>query len=612
MELEKEEKKQLLEEKNIHLWFVGSPVSLQSMKLELDMNVGAIFAYGKFMNVQPESIRSMVCDVICYDSQRHQIDVLRDCLYDGFEIKRNEEFGTKVPFKVTNQATRNLEFVLKSVTTMSGQTWNNRDAKRFNISLVQDSIFNVQADLHRQFIANCAQMDIDQTKLILQPKFEKAYWLCACGSLNWSDETTCCCCGVTKKWLQANTDKDYLKDEQQRRDAEADRLRREAAEKERIDKERQKEEFKKRKETYEKQQKKSATQKKAGKILPIILLAVVVIGGGYATIKYGLPYLNYMDAKSTYDKGFYDEAKVKFEKMGDYADSKEMVYKCTYTKAQSYAASGSYKAAAEMYQSIDGYQDSGDKYIETMKLYADKLCEEAKYIEAMKIFEQLDATDEANYENCRKNLYNMASSDYKKNNYKKAYEKFSFLSDYKDSKEKANQSLYILAKLDYEKLDYKNALKKYDKIKGFKDVDEKIKKYSTLINLISAVGEDGTPAVWNAYNVKCPKCGADAEYIFEFRDNGQYNVGVKCSKEGSYVAKEGRFRIEGNVLYDAEYHDGIMHFKKMADIKKINKNVTDKEGKNISIEMTDPVNSKNKSTITIYGNIISDDTASLG
>ena len=241
-----------------------------------------------------------------------------------------------------------------------------------------------------------------------------------------------------------------------------------------------------------------------------------------------------------------------------------------------------------------------------------ELCEEAKYIEAMKIFEQLDATDEANYENCRKNLYNMASSDYKKNNYKKAYEKFSFLSDYKDSKEKANQSLYILAKLDYEKLDYKNALKKYDKIKGFKDVDEKIKKYSTLINLISAVGEDGTPAVWNAYNVKCPKCGADAEYIFEFRDNGQYNVGVKCSKEGSYVAKEGRFRIEGNVLYDAEYHDGIMHFKKMADIKKINKNVTDKEGKNISIEMTDPVNSKNKSTITIYGNIISDDTASLG
>ena len=63
--MEKEEKKQLLEEKNIHLWFSGSPVSLQSMKLELDMNVGAIFAYGKFLNVPareeiPESINEQL------------------------------------------------------------------------------------------------------------------------------------------------------------------------------------------------------------------------------------------------------------------------------------------------------------------------------------------------------------------------------------------------------------------------------------------------------------------------------------------------------------------------------------------------------------------------
>ena len=610
--MEKEEKKQLLEEKNIHLWFVGSPIALQSMKLELDMNVGAIFAYGKFMNVQPESIRSVVCDIICYDSQRHQIDVIRDCLYDGFEIKRNEDFGTKTPFRVHNQATRNIEFVLKSVTTVSGQTWQNKDARRFNMSLVQDSIYNVQADLHKQFMDSCTKANLDQTKLIFHPKFEKTYWLCACGTLNWNDESRCCNCGAGKQWLKDNTDKDYLQNEQVRQQAQADKMRREAAEKERIDKEKQKEEFRKRKETYEKQQKQSANKKKFGKIIPIILLIVILVGGGYAGVVYGVPYFKYRSAMSDYEKGSYDEAKEKFEKMGDYADSRDMAQKCVYSKAESYAASGSYKAASEMYQSIEGYLDSADKYNETMKLYADKLYEESKYIDAMTIFKDIGMTDEPNYENCQNNVYSMAGRDFKKGIYKRAYDKYAYLDGYKDSKEKASECLYKLAVTDYSKPDYKSALEKFEQIKGYKDVDQKLKSYSTLMKLISAVGEDGSPAVWNAYGVKCPKCGADAEYILEFNDNGNCKLGVNCSKEGTFVVKECRFKVENNVLYEAYYVDGNMKFKKLADIKKINENDNSREGKNISIEMTDPINPKNKDIIRIYGNVIPEDTVPLG
>lgn len=610
--MEKEEKKQLLEEKNIHLWFAGSPVSLQSMKLELDMNVGAIFAYAKFMNVQPENIKSMVCDIICYDSLRTQIDILRDCVYDGFEIKRNEEFGTKVPFKIKNQQTRNIEFVIKSVTTVSGQTWVNREGKRFNMSLVQESIFNVQASLHEQFIRNCQKKDIDHTKLILQPKFDDDYWLCACGTLNWNDEHFCCSCGVSKEWLAENVDKQFLEIKNKERQDEVERYRAQAAEQERIDKERQKEEFKKRKEAYEQQLKKSSSKKRAGKIVPIILIAVLLAGGGTAGVIYGLPYYNYRTAMAEYEKGNYDAAKAKFEKITDYRDSSEMVYQCVYSKAESYSAAGSYQSAAEMFMSIDGFSDAAEKYVANMVLYADELYQESKYIDSMKIFREIERTEEESYKNCQEKVYGQARRDLKKQIYKRAYEKYSFLGDYKDSAENANQCLYVLAKLDYEGLDYKSALEKYQSMKGYKDVDEKLKKYSLLEKLISAVGSDGSPSVWNAYDVDCPKCGRKAEYVLEFGDDGHYSFGVSCENDGKYAVKNGKFRIEDKVLYEDYYVEGQMKFKKMAEIKKVDENASDKEGKNISITMTDPINNKNESTIKIYGNIISDETVSLG
>lgn len=610
--MEKEEKKKLLEEKNIHLWFPGSPVSLCSMKLELDMNVGAIFAYAKFMNVQPANIKSMVCDIICYDSLRNQVDVIHNCVYDGFDIERNKEFGTKVPFKIKSQQTRNVEFVLKSVTTVSGQTWENKDNKRFSTSLVQDSIFNVQADLHRQFIENCAKINADHTKLSMQPKFEKDYWLCACGTLNWSNEENCCVCGVPREWLKENVDKDVLQNQNDQHELEVEQIRARAAEQERLDKERQKEEFRKRKEMYQKQVKKSEHKKKYGKVLPVILILLVLGGGTYGGVVYGLPYVRYQMAMSEYEKGSYDSAKKKFEKLKDYLDSEDMVFKCTYAKAEDYAQSGNYKGAAEMFQSISTYMDADARYRQNMVKYADKLFDQAKYIDAINIYEEVGETGAPKYELSRSNIYKSAESDEKKQYFKSAYEKFYFLKDYKNSMDRANQCLYTVARLEYEKLDFKNAMEHYEQLRGYKDVDQIIAHYATLKKMISAAGSDGAPAVWNAEGVKCPKCGKDAEYVFEFRNNGTYKFGVKCQSEGNLVIREGRFKIENNVLYDAEYKDGQMKFKKLSDIKEVKDNVSDKEGKNICVTMTDPINAKNKGTIKLYGNVISDQTVSLG
>ena len=126
----KEEKKQLLEEKNIHLWFEGAPVALCTMRLELNLDANAIFAYSKMMNVQPEHIKEVTFDVICYDSVRIIVDTLTDVKYRNLDIPRNGVFGMDTPIRIRNVQTRNVEFVLKSVTTTSGQVWNNEEKKR--------------------------------------------------------------------------------------------------------------------------------------------------------------------------------------------------------------------------------------------------------------------------------------------------------------------------------------------------------------------------------------------------------------------------------------------------------------------------------------------------
>ena len=520
--MEKEDKKKMLEEKNIHLWFKGSPVALCSMKLELDMNVGAIFAYGKFMNVQPESIKTMIFDIICYDSQRNVIDRLTNCAYDNMDISRNGEFGMEIPFKIQNQNTRNLEFVIQSVATTAGQVWYNFEETSFNTSLVQESIFNVQKDLHKQFIDNCTLNNIDHTKLIFQPVFDEIYWLCACGTLNWGDEDICCGCGVRKHWLIKNVQPELLQIQNMEQKSEVEKIREEAAERERRDKERQKQEFEKRKEVYANQQRKSENKKRNSKALLLLLVVLLLGGGAYVGISYGIPYLNYNSAVQEYNNGNYDSAKEKFEGMRDYLDSEEMIKKCIYGKAESSAASGNKQAAAELFQSIMDYSDSEVRYYETLKSYADDLYNDADYMEAINVFREIERTDEENYKNSQQKIYNQAERELKSKKYKNAMEKFEFINDYKDSGEKAKECLYMLAKFDYESLKYRSALDKYNQLKGYKDVDNILKKLDILSKVISAAGSDEAPAVWNCYNVKCPICGNEAEYVFEFYDNGKF------------------------------------------------------------------------------------------
>lgn len=609
----KEETKQLLEEKNIHLWFSGSPVALCTMKLEFDKEAGAIFAYGKMMNVQPEPVQEVVFDLICYDSVRIIIDQIEDCRFSDLDVPRNGVFGMDVPIKIKNQETRNVEFILKSVTTTSGETWENKESLRFSMSLEQESIFNVQGDLHRQFLDNCERDNVDHTNLIFQPVFSDSHWLCACGALNWGDEEYCSSCGISKDWLYENIQKDLLASQEAERKAEAEKIRKEAAEKEQQDRMRQAAAFKQRKEEYEKQQKKQASRKRGRKIALIASIVMILGAGSYAFVFYGLPYINYNNAVVDMNNGNYDQAIEEFESMKGYRDSDELRLKCIYSKAIGLFYARSNQAAANLFATIPGYQDADAKYIEAMIGVADGYLEDEKYAEAYEVYLELGLSKEEN-ENmlkCMDSLYKIAKEQMSSNRLTKARDIYISLGNYKKSEQQAMECLYLLAEKDYSKGSYKDALEKYESLKGYKDVDDILKNLSNLSLVLSASGDDGTPAVWDAYNVKCPTCGGDAQYVCEFYRDGLFKFNVVCDNKSDSEEITGRYKIEGDKLYLSKYVSGILRWMEKGTIKSVENNSSGAEGKNTAIVMTDPINDKNKDTITIYGNKISDSTLSI-
>ena len=608
-----EERIQLLEEKNIHLWFGGSPVALCTMKLELDKRIGAIFAYGKMMNVQPEHIQEVVFDLICYDSVRLIVGSIDNFKYTGLDIPRNGVFGMDVPIRIKDPTTRNVEFVIKSVTTTSGETWNNKDGIRFNISLEQKSIYNAQGDLNRQFVDNCAQDNIDHTKLILQPVFTDSYWLCACGALNWGDEDTCCSCGVSKKWLCDNIQMDLLKQQDEHRKAEAKKIREEAAERDRLEKKHREETYEKRKKDYEKQVERQKKLRVQRKVILIVAVIVFFATGGFLFFKYGIPYINYQSAVTDMNKGNYDTAIEKFEDMNGYLDSNNLKKKCMYIKALNQFYAGDYKSAAALFSKIEGYEDSAQKYIDSLTAMGDSYLEEEEYDMALDLYTQvgLDYKTNDNVMKCCEQLYNIAGDELKNNRISGAYEKFTKLGDFKDSRDNAMECQYRLADRKYMRGDLREAIDIYDSIKGYKDVDKILEKLSTLKIVLSASVDNETPAVWDVFDIDCPKCGNKVQYVFEFYQDGKYKFNVVCDNESDSYEYTGRFKIENKKLYLSEYVSGTLKWKEAATIKDITNDVSSVEGKNTAIVMTDPLNPKNKKVITLYGNNISDNTISI-
>lgn len=608
-----EEINKILEEKNIHLWFYGSPVTICSTQLILNTKTGQLFAAAKFLNVQPEHIKDITVDVVCYDCIHNPIDYIIDYKYPEMDIKRNEEFGFIYKIPVKNPDTRNIEFILKSVTTISNDIWCNADAKKFNVKLEQKDIFSVQGDLNAYFRDLCAENNIDSYKLTFQPVFADSHWMCACGCLNWNDEDKCAGCGMSKQWLKDNISENKLKELEKQRKERIEQTKRESEEKLKLEKERQKEEFKKRHEEYEKQVKKQKNRKIIQKIIIIISILVIIGILALAVFKFGIPYISYIQAKQDFSNANYDSAISRFTEMGDFLDSKNLLNQSIYNKATSLYSSSEKSQAAELYKSIEGYSDSQQKYYDIQYEIAGEYYKNKDYMNAADTYALIAGylDSEKRLEAAYDNIYNDAVEKMNSKKLDEAYEEFTYLGDYSDSTTMIKECHYRYAKNYYDNAEYKNALNEYAEIKDYKDVNDILKKLKNLSDIISAATDIETPAVWGGKEFECPVCHKtdSAEYCLAFGADGKYSFEMTCNNHNQTITKSGKYKIENDTIYVLEHPQGHATWTEISTITSIDPLETAVEGKNSLLTLTNPFGNTPK--LQLYGNIISGDIISF-
>ena len=551
-----EEKIKVLEEKNSHLWFDGSPVSVYTQRLALDIDKAELFASFKLVNFQPDNLKNITFDVLCYDSLRNLIDTVYDVSYTGFDVIRNIEFGFGRRVPIPNQQTRSVEFVLKSVLSSSGQTWLNLDSKRFDTALEQESIFKVQGDLNKQFIEICTRGNIDGTLFSLQPVFNEKFWLCGCGCFNWANEEVCVSCGVGRRWLERNSNLEVLQKQSGFAEQQRNELSEQYAEFEKYEHrvQAQQEEFEKRSTDYQKQLKKQKLKKGSKSIVITVLILVLLAAIAFGVIFYILPLIKYKSAMNDYEMYRYDDAIEKFTSLGDFADSKDFRLKSIYGYAFSLLNSNDPEKAAELFESLGNYNDSAEKLLEAKYKSGEKKYRDGKYIEAADIFHSL-----GNYSNspkaerqCFSMIYNEAQENLLKNtseSLEKAYNQLNYIGNYKKAPELIERCLYLLGNAYYNKYQYGAAIEKYLSVPDYDEVKKILENIHMLADILKTAEKDKY-AVWQSDSLHCTECSKnDSVYYLKLGLNGDIVFYAECAdKNKKSFEQKGKFRLQNQMI----------------------------------------------------------------
>ena len=583
---------QPIEEISDSMWFRGSPIVISATRLFLDKKKGELFTSAKFLNIQPDNMRSITFDVVCYDEQRNVLDIISDITYSGLDVERNLDFGYNRKIPVPNIETRSVEYFIRQVTNIYNQVWENENDGRFNIKLEQESIFTVQGDYNKQFQQLCSRSGIDGTRLMFEPVFERDHWLCACGTFNWGDEKTCCVCGVDAEWLKNNTSIEALEKQKDAYEEESSRVKQQIQSfaMQNGNKDNEKAEFEKRNAEYKKQLLKQEKKYRTKKVIIAILILLAIGAVAFGVFGFLLPYIDYSSALEEMKAEKYDAAAEKFQKLGGFMDSEKNLKVCIYSKALLLEEAENYIEAAEEYKKLDGYSDSDLQYKKMYYQAGEKCIKEKDFSTAIECFRKAedykDSSEKMN--ECFKVFYSYAVELLEKKDYAKALEQFTSLSKegYKDSADKAVECTYLLANKNYYLFNYGEAVRQYKSIETYGPAKEKLEQYSDLSIIISNSTGDKA-SLWEGKQIKCEKCGEEkAKYYLEFSEEGRLTVYIKCGACGEkYDENTYRFKIEDNKIYQMDY-DGKTKWEHFANIKSLGEDY-DVSGFNYKLVLSD-------------------------
>ena len=348
----------------------SAPILIAAGALLKDNQTGKVLAQFKFQSISPKEIKAVKISVTAFDVFGKEVKGVAEYQYLDLSASRDAEFGQKQAVPLPDAVTHTIGVECTSVVFEDGSVW---EAPKN----AQWMPLPKQTDLTRQLkdVSLVSQYRRDTTDSARFAVLDyEDLWICACGSVNHSDETKCYSCQQNKAALIDALDTETLKKHKAAYDqAEAEKSAKQAA----ADKVRK------------------AKTRKTGIIAAAA--AIVVIAAIVLMTQVVLPAQNYKKAVALMESESYEEAIAAFEAMGDYKDAAAKSEECAtlkeqaeleaaYQEAAALMENGSYEEAVAAFDAMGDYKDAAAKSKEcaTLKEQAEL---EAAYQEAVTLME---------------------------------------------------------------------------------------------------------------------------------------------------------------------------------------------------------------------------------
>ncbi len=320
-----------------NLYTEGSPVIISAGALLKDNVKNIIVAQLKFKNISDKVIKAVKVGVLPKDVTGNEIDGELDFEYLDLNVKRDEEFGQKVPVVLKSKSTRSFSVTVKEV-VFEDNTVLNIDAEWESLpekKLLID-VFNNDAELlkeYRNTYGGVCNYNLNDYKDL---------WICTCGKENAVSEEKCHYCGIEYQTLKS-VNLDELNENKEIR-----------LEKERKIREQQEAEARE----YARKLKKIAAI-----VTPIVIVVFVIMS---AINSYNTKLDKYNEAIALISDPIvnfanYDSAIDTFESLGGFKDSDEQLNNAKYIKANAYNNYDNYNNASKLYAELGDYKDSKEK-----------------------------------------------------------------------------------------------------------------------------------------------------------------------------------------------------------------------------------------------------------
>lgn len=612
-------KNQLINANNEIRWFKGSPLAVCCANLYRNPDSDELFANIKFINIQPEKLKSITFDIICYGIIRNEISRIENYTLEHLSVERNECFGDANFIKIENPETMAIDVILKSAVDFEDEEWINEETQPFNITLKQNNISSYMGRHFGKLKDLWTEKGLADERLLYAPLIKNDYWLCSCGTFNWNMEEICCKCGVELNWLEENTDVSALNREEEFLKRQSEKAEKSVTLVHEMPQsinqpEQQTESAVNQESTFPRK------HKKRTRILTTFSIFLIV----FAIAAFGIycfltPANNYYSAISLIDQGQYDQAIKALKLLDGYGDSQQQLYRAKYLKAENLQQLERYNEAASIFKEIKDYNNSSEKYNECMYQYAEQKYSDKEYIEALKIFTDLrgykDSVKKA--EKAEKAVFEIASKLLENKKYSDASSEFLKIYNItKNAKALEQSNAALLKKADnlYSNYRYVDAIQIYESLSGYAHVDATLKKLDSLRKILStSVHMENDSSVWECDKQTCSVCHIPEtlSYEFVFRKNGTYEFKRYCpnhSGEPANITLSGQYKIEDNIIYDLRHNGGSTEWVKLSEIENITSENTN-PNKNAKMVITNPF-TEDDSTIILYGNVV-DEKSSL-